>query len=557
MKKFRLFYSYMSLALLFAVFASNASFAQGNQPNSNTLNQSAVKQAAPSAETQNEEAPLPWEGYKGISNIENAKQAWVSEHQNQYAKLLPTSLTVAPQAVIQSADELDIVSDAVPVTYGNKTASDLAQAGSVNVGLVSGKMAATYSFTATSSFTQISTCNAGTNFDTYLTVYSVSNGAAIEVASNDDACGLNSMVNLPTVIGQQYVVVVNGYNNSIGNVVVEIVAAVAPISNPPFGQPCPLRLVLVLDESGSINSTEADFVRNGVNAFVAGLKNTGTQMAIVEFSDVATAVTIGSSSGLQTVDDNYQAGVSSYLNSGYSPLGVTNWAAAFNEVYALNPDLVIFFTDGVPNRPIPSSSSLDAAVTAANAVKLQGTRIFMLGVGFVSPTALNNLQAVSGPNLVNPPSVPFIAADYGLEADFSTIQNSLTALSTAFLTNYYADNDGDGFGAGSATNACDAPGTNYVTNNLDCDDLDPNVYPGAPEICDGKDNDCSGALDDADSDGVEDLCDNCPNDANPGQEDSDGNGEGDVCDPIAATALHFDGANDKVEMNGPTRSLTF
>lgn len=30
----------------------------------------------------------------------------------------------------------------------------------------------------------------------------------------------------------------------------------------------------------------------------------------------------------------------------------------------------------------------------------------------------------------------------------------------------------------------------------DCDDSDPNTYPGAPEICDGKDNSCNGEIDD-------------------------------------------------------------
>ncbi|MCB9674340.1 MAG: hypothetical protein H6737_04440 [Alphaproteobacteria bacterium] len=48
-----------------------------------------------------------------------------------------------------------------------------------------------------------------------------------------------------------------------------------------------------------------------------------------------------------------------------------------------------------------------------------------------------------------------------------------------------ADDDGDG-----------------VLTTLDCDDADPDVRPGAPELCDGVDDDCDGLVDDVDPDVV-------------------------------------------------------
>jgi hypothetical protein len=60
---------------------------------------------------------------------------------------------------------------------------------------------------------------------------------------------------------------------------------------------------------------------------------------------------------------------------------------------------------------------------------------------------------------------------------------------------WYEDADGDSYGnAAAPLNACDQP-AGYVANATDCNDADSTAYPGAPEACDGADQDCDLVID--------------------------------------------------------------
>jgi uncharacterized repeat protein (TIGR01451 family) len=63
------------------------------------------------------------------------------------------------------------------------------------------------------------------------------------------------------------------------------------------------------------------------------------------------------------------------------------------------------------------------------------------------------------------------------------------------LVNYYQDIDQDGFGDDATVIVECSPLEGLITVGGDCDDTDPTIFPGAEELCDGIDNNCSGLID--------------------------------------------------------------
>ena len=106
----------------------------------------------------------------------------------------------------------------------------------------------------------------------------------------------------------------------------------------------------------------------------------------------------------------------------------------------------------------------------------------------------------------------------------------------------FVDEDLDGYGdPATPVRVCDL-GPGAVDDNTDCDDADPDVYPGAPDVADGLDNDCDSVIDEDDDDG-----DGLSNNeelilgTDPESADSDGDGVPDGVEAPEGVAVDTDG----------------
>jgi hypothetical protein len=159
-----------------------------------------------------------------------------------------------------------------------------------------------------------------------------------------------------------------------------------------------------------------------------------------------------------------------------------------NDVDANAPDKVTFFTDG----------DSDGYTLATGALFCPGTTNPGFRASVSSPLDCND----DNPAIY--PGAPELCSTVGTDDNCDGYINDVDANAPDKVT-FFADADSDGYTL--ATGALFCPGTTNpgfratVSSPLDCNDENPAIYPGAPELCStvGTDNNCNGNADDVDA----------------------------------------------------------
>jgi hypothetical protein len=139
---------------------------------------------------------------------------------------------------------------------------------------------------------------------------------------------------------------------------------------------------LVVDSSGSVDSSELALMQDAFSEFVdAFLAATPTELAVVEFDRKGRVLQgfTGDAVALCAAIDSFESG------------GRTNWQDGLLKARNLfphrdAPDLIVFASDGRPNKvngskELDPAAALAAAVVEADAAKAAGARIIAIGIG--------------------------------------------------------------------------------------------------------------------------------------------------------------------------------
>ena len=242
----------------------------------------------------------------------------------------------------------------------------------------------------------------------------------------------------------------------------------AAVTNPAIQDSCGTDVTLVLDASGSVQSSRAEGkVRDAARAFLESLADTGSTARLLQFATFTGELAARAEVTDASLDPGgaFADGLRGYYNPRPPrPPGVrgtsiqyTNWDGSLRTTRSDATQLVVYITDGDPtaydrdggNTPgdpfddrlnarvtgsHASQEALDRAVVEADALKAGGSRILAVGVGDAldSSSSQNRLQAISGPQVVRDSDIGSIGSinniDVALVNDFDQLGRFLRSV---------------------------------------------------------------------------------------------------------------------------------
>jgi predicted ribosomally synthesized peptide with SipW-like signal peptide len=236
-----------------------------------------------------------------------------------------------------------------------------------------------------------------------------------------DGTGLNNASQTDVLMGDIKFSAYQARNNP--NFTCEPQVSVTPTPTPTPTTPiaCPVDVMLVLDRSGSINSTELGQLKTAAKQFVDDM---GLSLSGIHAGQSSFATTGSLDHHLDFNSVTLKAAIDALIATGFTNLKegidlaageLANPGDLHDRPDITSPDKMVIITDGHPNRPLPSSTADDVAATSASSFKSGGGEIFVVGVGSDVNTAyLQNDIASPG--------------DYYSVSDYSGLQETLKDL---------------------------------------------------------------------------------------------------------------------------------
>jgi uncharacterized protein YegL len=177
-------------------------------------------------------------------------------------------------------------------------------------------------------------------------------------------------------------------------------------------------VMLVLDRSGSINSTELGELKTAAKAFVdaLALSADGAHAGEVSFATTASLDAHLTDNGavVKAVIDALASGGFTNLKDAIDLAAgeLENPGDGHDRSDVDSPDIIVIITDGNPNRPEAATAAAEA-VAAATAAKAAGATIYVVGVGNDVDTAYLRDEIATSP------------AHYFEAADFASLSEEL------------------------------------------------------------------------------------------------------------------------------------